>query len=280
MKKILLFSVIVSFIVPLVGLAAVANRHPIISRLSYPAFVQPGQTGNFTIKTWEPNGENYSLLVNWGDNTFSSTTIRGTSTLANTTTRFKKAYTAPGTYQTIFQIIDASGKKAETLASITVGSTTPSSTITIANRHPLIINFSGPDKTVKNKKITYKLKSSEPNGEPYHYQVTWGDGVFSTGTIYTSSTTSMTSSLTHSYKNTGSYDPVIKVWDNKSANAETGMRVSVSEIKPTSSSTPTSTPTSTLQSASLLELLQEQIDSLFGSVADIINQLAEKSEQE
>jgi len=100
-----------------------ANRGPVIQRVSGPSSLAIDATGTWSILAYDPDGDNLSYTIRWGDETSADTAVSAASSIsliANQQTTFTHRYAATGTYIVIITANDPSGASAQTSLSVMV----------------------------------------------------------------------------------------------------------------------------------------------------------------
>ena len=100
-----------------------ANRGPVIQRVSGPSSLAIDATGTWSILAYDPDGDNLSYTIRWGDETSADTAVSAASSIsliANQQTTFTHRYAATGTYTVIITANDPSGASAQTSLSVMV----------------------------------------------------------------------------------------------------------------------------------------------------------------
>ncbi|GEM_PF-6941616 len=196
------------------------NNPPTISSCNLGASsVIVGNTATINYAITDPEGDSYTVIVNWGD----GTTSTGLQSSAN------HAYSAAGTFSVSITATDSKGlSSTRTCGTITV---TPAG----GNNPPVIpsCSMSSSSITVGTAlSLTYAV--SDPDGDTFTATVNWGDGSTTSGTA---------TSASHSYSSTGTFSTTVIATDSKGASAS---RVCGS-VSVTSGGSPGTAPTGKLQ---------------------------------
>ena len=169
------------------------NQPPVISSCTPPSTVTVGSTATISYSVSDPDGDAFTVTVNWGDGTITS---GGQSSATH-------IYYAPGTYTVTITATDSRGAStSSSCGTITVVPGTVNQPPTIASCSPSSSAVS-PGGTVG---INYRI--SDPEGDSFSVTVNWGDGITSTGS---------SSSASHVYSSTGIFTVTITATDSRGA---------------------------------------------------------------
>lgn len=95
------------------------NKSPSISGFSGPTTLKVNETGTWTVKASDPEGQELSYNISWGDEgQYTASGIRTSLPVFTQTTSFTHVYSNPGTYAVNVSARDSDGKEAK--VSITV----------------------------------------------------------------------------------------------------------------------------------------------------------------
>ena len=198
-----------------------SNQPPVISSCTSQTPVQVGQTATISYSVADPEGDSYTVRVNWGDGTTSAGSPSSTSHI----------YTSTGTFTVTITATDSRGA----VASSSCGTITVTPTV---NRPPTISSCSPSSSTVSpggTVGINYVI--SDPDGDTFSVTVNWGDGTITSGGQ---------SSATHIYYAPGTYTVSITATDSRGASSTSScgtITVSTTNNPPTiSSCNPSSSP--------------------------------------
>ena len=102
------------------------NQAPVISGGTFPTTLSVGQTGTWTVNASDPQNGSLSYSVDWGDTYtcpvgYTCTTAAQAKAIVQTST-FTHSYSAAGTYTVTFYVQNSAGLRAQTSATVTVGS--------------------------------------------------------------------------------------------------------------------------------------------------------------
>lgn len=97
-----------------------ANREPSITSVSGPTSLEVGKTGTWKIRVYDPDGDNLTYSILWGDDIARDTQLVSEIRAASATqaTSFTHSYAAAGTYTVKITVVDVHGASA--LSTITV----------------------------------------------------------------------------------------------------------------------------------------------------------------
>jgi len=170
------------------------NNPPVISSCSpsNPAVIV-GSTATINYVISDPEGDSFTVTVNWGD----GTTSTGGSSSAS------YVYSATGTYSVTITATDS--KRSSSSRSCGTITVTPSPS---GNNTPIISSCSSPSSISLGSTATISYSITDPDGDSFTVLVNWGDGTTSTGS---------SSSASHVYSSTGTFSVTITVTDAKSA---------------------------------------------------------------
>jgi uncharacterized protein YfaS (alpha-2-macroglobulin family) len=99
-----------------VNVTQATNSAPVISSLSGPSRLRVGVTGTWTLGATDADGNLASLLVLWGDGTYSSSSLSG----ASATTTVSHRYASVGTRTITFTVSDTLGVSVSATLSVEV----------------------------------------------------------------------------------------------------------------------------------------------------------------
>src|SRR3989344_6030951 len=171
-----------------------SNQPPVISSCTSQTPVQVGQTATISYSVADPEGDSYTVRVNWGDGTTSAGSPSSTSHI----------YTSTGTFTVTITATDSRGA----VASSSCGTITVTPTV---NRPPTISSCSPSSSPVSvGTTATINYVITDPNGDAFSVTVNWGDGATTSGGQ---------SSASHIYAGTGTYSVTITATDSKGASS-------------------------------------------------------------
>ncbi|MEK7465378.1 MAG: hypothetical protein AAB631_01215 [Patescibacteria group bacterium] len=134
MKKIYLSAGFMAILVLFGGFVAQVHAQatttpPVTISVTGPATLTIGQTGTWNVSAYDVWGGLSLMKVSWGDGTYSTSTLYGSSTAVRT---FTHRYGTPGTKYILFSVYDTAGFSATTTRTVQITSTsTPISTSTL-----------------------------------------------------------------------------------------------------------------------------------------------------
>ncbi|MFZ2886432.1 MAG: PKD domain-containing protein [Minisyncoccia bacterium] len=98
-----------------------SNKAPVISGLSGPTSLTVNQTGTWTVIASDPENQNLSYAITWGDDlSYATPSVASAAYLDRQTTTFTHAYSKAGTYTVTVVVRDANGKEAKTTTTVRV----------------------------------------------------------------------------------------------------------------------------------------------------------------
>ena len=134
--------------------------------------------------------------------------------------------TQAGTYKFELTAADSQGNRgSETFVAVISGETQ-------ANRPPVIHGVSGPVVLKVNETGTWTVKASDPENQGLSYSVIWGDETPLPMAVQSAPREIgivQSSTFTHSYIKTGTYNPIFTVTDNGGLSAKTSVSVVVTD---------------------------------------------------
>ncbi|HLC61192.1 MAG TPA: PKD domain-containing protein [Candidatus Nanoarchaeia archaeon] len=168
------------------------NNPPVISSCNAPSTVTVGTAATINYAISDPEGDSFTVSINWGDGTSSS---GGASSASHT-------YSSTGTFTVTITATDSRGaSSSRNCGQIIV--------IPTGGNHPPIISSCTPPSTVTiGTTATINYIISDPDGDPFTVLVNWGDGTTTSGGQ---------SSSTHTYTSTGTFSVTITVTDSRGA---------------------------------------------------------------
>jgi len=95
------------------------NKPPVITGVSGPQSLKVGETGTWSVKAYDPDGQYLSYSVVWGDEEVLSK-ISAPSSIMNQTATFTHSYAKAGTYTPVFTVSDNQGASAVSSLTVTV----------------------------------------------------------------------------------------------------------------------------------------------------------------
>lgn len=210
--------------------------------------VPTGQSVNFSWIATDPDNDDLSWSVDWGDSggAGACSPVRSqTGARWNYTT--SHAWARAGTYQVKATVSDCvGGSDSSTFTVTVVDDGTP-------NRPPVISGIDAPTTLNVNQQGTWTVKAYDPENGSLNYSVEWGDEIISGsgnsgGGTQPASLYTQTATFTHAYATAGTYTPFFTVKDGGGLIARTSVTVRVEDTKPIPSITsisPTSGPSNT-----------------------------------
>lgn len=231
-----------------------SNKPPVVSGVSGPSLLKVGETGNWTVKAYDPENDYIFYDVRWGDEPQPPVgTLAPVQMLIPTkgqTTTFTHVYQAAGSYTVKFTVSDDKGLTAKTSMSVVVGSGT------LTNSPPVISMNALPGQVNVGAPVSSLWTATDADGDPLEWIIYWGDWDTSTCLSGTVSTVSPYSgvqyplmfgncssfSVSHTWLNVGTYMVRGSVSDGRGGTNAREFRISV--VNP-ATSTVTSTASST-----------------------------------
>ncbi|OGG58488.1 hypothetical protein A2765_02025 [Candidatus Kaiserbacteria bacterium RIFCSPHIGHO2_01_FULL_56_24] len=112
------------------------NKSPTISGFSGPTTLKANETGTWTVKASDPEGQQLSYYISWGDEAdYTASGLMTTLPVFTQTTTFTHAYSGAGTYAVHITARDSAGKEAS--VTITVRVSGSSGTVCSAQYEPV-----------------------------------------------------------------------------------------------------------------------------------------------
>jgi PKD repeat protein len=166
----------------------VANNPPTINTCNSPGTVTLGTTATLTYSITDPEGHSFTTAVNWGDGT---TSTGGASSATH-------IYAATGTYSVVITSTDSLGaSSSRNCGTITVTN--------VPNNPPNIVSCSNSGSAVLGATSSVSYSITDPEGNPFTTNISWGDGTTSTGGA---------SSASHTYASAGTYTISVTATDS------------------------------------------------------------------
>ena len=156
--------------------SSIENQPPIISGVSGPQNLKVYETGTWTVKAYDSDGNYLSYKVDWGDYTVmaSSSKTQVSSTTSPQQATFTHSYSSAGNYKVTFTVTDEKGASVVSSVTVTVGTPT--------NSPPKIDGIAIPDDVQPGEKVTFIYHAIDSDGDGLSWSVSWGDGTGETGT--------------------------------------------------------------------------------------------------
>lgn len=108
------------------------GKAPSIYGFSGPTSLKAGETGTWTVKASDPDGQQLSYSISWGDEAEYASGIRTSLPVFLQTTTFTHAYANPGTYTVRVTARDTDGKEANVTITVKVSRDTVACTMEYA----------------------------------------------------------------------------------------------------------------------------------------------------
>ncbi|MFA6354405.1 MAG: peptidoglycan-binding protein [Candidatus Paceibacterota bacterium] len=203
-----------------------SNKPPVISGVSGPSSLKIGETGNWTVKAYDPENDYMFYDVRWGDEPQppmgTPTPVQMLIPTKGQTTTFTHAYQTAGNYTVKFTVSDDKGLTAKTSMSVMVGSGTST------NSPPVISMNALPGQVNVGAPVSSLWTATDIDGDSFFWTIYWGDGDASTcppGTVSAQSYLGYqyplmfgncsNFSVSHTWSNIGTYTVVGTVYDGR-----------------------------------------------------------------
>ena len=203
------------------------NAQPVLNPIAIPVNVNEGKEVFFNFSATDPDNDDLSWSMDWGDGEASASTCSVTpkQNSIGWTYNANHTWSTAGTYAVEVEVSDCKGGTAETFFNVNVRSSTDDgcssgqvySTTTgqkcSAGNNPVISGVSGPQTLNVNQTGTWTIKASNSTDGNLSYSVVWGDESYlsSSTTLNKSLNTSQSATFTHSYSQAGTYTPTFTV---------------------------------------------------------------------
>jgi hypothetical protein len=206
-----------------------------IDGLSAPTVLKVGDTGTWTIRAHNANNDPMSYRVLWGDEASGAPVMMADTmpSFAQTTT-FTHAYSNPGVYTVKFTAKDeTTGQTNSSSVTVYVIGERP------ASNAPVIKSVTGPDSLTTGTQGTWTVNAYDPQNGSLNYSIDWGDSSLPIALDASRMiVTTQTSTFTHTYSSSGTYNIKFTVKDDQGLKATYSKKVSVTDGTPTATTTP------------------------------------------
>jgi hypothetical protein len=175
-----------------------------------PSGVNKGFTGveyTFTTSATDPDKDQIMYIINWGDETQSETELVNSGKGASAT----HIWAADGEYEVTAIAVDSKGAPCEKPSKI--------KTVKIVMNNPPDTPDmpEGPSAGMTTVSYSFKVVTTDPDGDKMKYTVDWGDGKGSTsGTLASGKATT----LTHKWSDPGNYEVIVMATDSNGLSSE------------------------------------------------------------
>lgn len=173
----------------------ITNEAPIISSCNpRSSTIRLGERATISYQITDPEGDPFTVEVDWGD---------GTTTTTESANSASHTYSRTGRFIVKITATDSRGKSSQQTSCGTITVLDPT------NRAPVISSCSPASSTVTfGNAAAINFAVSDPDGDPVIVIIFWGDGT-------TTTTAGSSTSVTHTYASTGTFNVEIVARDGK-----------------------------------------------------------------
>ncbi len=211
----------------------IKNLSPVITGVGGPTNLKLGETGEWRVTAYDPDGTYLNYEVNFGEfMTVEQNKAESMAPIFNTQTgKFNYSYQTPGDHTITFTVSDKDGLSTKSSLTVFVSGTVP----VPYNQPPQISVTEYPNfnSLMVDKIGSFKVQASDPDGDYLNVTVDWGD--------YKTKTLSLTTpevdkihlnniyTFEHSYSKSGNYLVTFTATDKLGAATSTEIKVKVYE---------------------------------------------------
>jgi len=193
------------------------NSPPAPPEINGPSVGKVGISYNWTFMSTDPEGNNITYYIEWGDNTSNITDFYP----SGTDIKLKHTWNEDGTYNITAKAQDIHGAESNW--------SDPYSII-IENQPPDKPTISGQKEGKIGKEYEYKFKATDTNGDDVRYNISWGDGDQEWTDYYTQDTDVK---VKHTFEDKGTFYVKAYAQDEHGADSdETTYEVTMPKNKP------------------------------------------------